>query len=167
MSVESNSGVRRGKGPAAVISGSAEPSRDAKRLAAVILEVLAGERTPAEAAQALELSLPRYYQLESRGLGGLVAACERLPKGRHRTLAGEALALRKENERLKRDLGRHQSLARLAQRAIGLSPPMRPVKSGPHQRRRKPAARALSAAARLRQEADAVATAQQDVPEVK
>jgi hypothetical protein len=157
--------VRTRRGPPAV--ASAEASRDAKRLAAVILEVLAGERTPTQAAQALEVSVPRYYQLESRGLGGLVTACERMPKGRQRTPAGEALALRKENERLRRDLGRQQALVRLAQRTMGLSPPVRPGKVGPHQRRRKPAARALSAAARLRQEADAVATAQQDVPEVK
>ena len=36
-----------------------ESSREAKRLAAAILEVLAGERTPAQAAQALAISLPR------------------------------------------------------------------------------------------------------------
>jgi hypothetical protein len=163
MSAELNGPVRAKKGPSAVIPGSSEPSRDAKRLAAVILEVLAGERTPAEAAQVLELSLPRYYQLESRGLGGLVAACERRPKGRQRTLAGEAQALRKENERLKRDLGRHQSLVRLAQRAVGLSPPARPAKSRP--RRRQRLARALSAAARLRQEAEAAdSPAQDEVP---
>ena len=36
-------------------------SAEAKRVAAAILEVLAGARTPTEAAQALGLSLPRYY----------------------------------------------------------------------------------------------------------
>jgi len=41
-----------------------DTSATAKRLAAAILEVLAGARTPTEAAQTLELSLPRYYQLE-------------------------------------------------------------------------------------------------------
>jgi hypothetical protein len=45
-----------------------------KRQAAAILEVLAGARTPTEAATALAVSLPRYYQLESRALEGLVAA---------------------------------------------------------------------------------------------
>jgi hypothetical protein len=48
--------------------GTRQPHRDlgagasaeAKRVAAAILEVLAGARTPTEAAQALGLSLPRY-----------------------------------------------------------------------------------------------------------
>lgn len=145
--------VKRQKGPAAIVPGSSEASREARRLAATILEVLAGERTPTQAAQALEVSLPRYYQLESRGLGGLVAACEPKPKGRQRTPKSEANTLKKENERLRRDLGRQQSLARLAQRTIGLSPPARPVKSSPGKRRRRPTARALSAAARLQHEA--------------
>jgi hypothetical protein len=40
-------------------------SAEAKRLAAAILEVLAGMRTPAAAAQVLKLSLPRYYPVGS------------------------------------------------------------------------------------------------------
>jgi putative transposase len=36
----------------------------------MVLEVLAGGRTPAEAAQALELLVLRYYQLETRALHG-------------------------------------------------------------------------------------------------
>jgi hypothetical protein len=36
--------------------------RDAQRQAAVILEVLAGARTPTQAAAALNVSVPRYYQ---------------------------------------------------------------------------------------------------------
>lgn len=144
--------VRRRKGPAVMVPGSSDVSRDAKRLAAVILEVLGGERTPTQAAEALEVSLPRYYQLESRGLGGLVAACEPKPKGRQRTPVSESIALQKENDRLRRDLGRQQSLVRLAQRTIGLSPPARPAKASPGKRRRRPVARALSAAARLQQE---------------
>ena len=38
-----------------------EASKDAKRLATVILEVWAGLRTPQQAAEALSVSLPRYY----------------------------------------------------------------------------------------------------------
>jgi hypothetical protein len=167
MNATANGAGRTPKGPAALAPGSGEASRDAKRLAAIILEVLAGERTPTQAAQALEVSLPRYYQLESRGLGGLVGACERVPKGRQRTPAREANALRKENERLRRDLTRQQSLVRLAQRTVGLSPPLRPDKTGPQKRRRKPTARALSAAARLRQEAEAVENVTADGPEVQ
>src|SRR5262245_47690243 len=63
--------------------------REAKRLAASVLEVLAGARTPAQAAAALGLSLPRYYQLEGRALRGLLAGCEPRPKGRTPGVAGE------------------------------------------------------------------------------
>jgi hypothetical protein len=58
-----------------------EGSKNAKRLGAVILEVSAGIRTPLQAAEALGLSLPRYYQIEANGLNGLVAACTPKPKG--------------------------------------------------------------------------------------
>src|SRR5947209_17562740 len=58
------------------------PSREARQRAAAILEVLAGARSPTEAAQALGVSLPRYYLLEARALGGLLAACEPQPPGR-------------------------------------------------------------------------------------
>ena len=56
-------------------------SRDAQRVATAILEVLAGVRTPAEAAAAVSLSLPRYYLWEQRALEGLVRACEPRPVG--------------------------------------------------------------------------------------
>src|ERR1700693_1924880 len=57
-------------------------SRDAKKHAAALLEVLAGARTPGQAAQALGLSLPGYYHLETRALGGLVQAFEPPAGGR-------------------------------------------------------------------------------------
>ncbi len=60
-----------------------------KRLAAAILEVLAGVRTPQQAAEALQMSLPRYYQLEARGLHGLLEACVPKPKGRQPNPASE------------------------------------------------------------------------------
>ena len=56
-------------------------SRDAKQRAAAILEVLAGGRTPTQAAQALGVSLGRYYLLEDNALAALVAACEPQPRG--------------------------------------------------------------------------------------
>ena len=84
----------------------------AKRLAAAILEVLAGARTPTEAATALELSVPRYYQLEAQALRGLLAACEPKPKGRVRVAKSEVQTLSKENQRLQRELTKHQALAR-------------------------------------------------------
>ena len=43
---------------------------EAKRLAAVILEVLAGVRTPTGAATAPGIRLPRYYLWEERAIRG-------------------------------------------------------------------------------------------------
>jgi sugar-specific transcriptional regulator TrmB len=124
---------------------------EAKRLAAAILEVLAGARTPTEAATALGLSVPRYYQVEALGLRGLLEACEPKPKGRVRSVETKVAMLHKENQRLQRELTRHQSLARAAQRAVGLSPPAVVNKTGKKPRKRR-LARALSVAERLKQE---------------
>ena len=130
----------------------AHSSREARQVAAAILEVLAGARTPTEAATALSVSVPRYYQVETRALQGLLQACEAKPKGRTRSPERQARVLERENERLRRELTRQQSLVRIAQRTIGLSaPPAAPaVKSGKKTRRRR-VARALSVAARLQQ----------------
>jgi hypothetical protein len=133
-----------------------DASREAKRLAAVILEVLAGLRTPTQAAQATSVSLPRYYQLETRALAGLVRSCEPRAKGRQRTAASEMAVLHKENERLRRDVSRQQTLVRLAQRSVGLSPPASPGKG----KRKRKTARALVAAGQLRAEADATESSQ-------
>jgi hypothetical protein len=127
-----------------------ESSREAKRLAAAILEVLAGLRTPSQAAPLVNVSLPRYYQLETRAVAALVQACEPQPKGRRRGPLNELVALQKENERLRRDLGRQQSLVRLAQRSVGLTPPAPPAKG----RRKRKTVRALVTAGRLREAAD-------------
>src|SRR5262249_28337438 len=129
-----------------------EAGKDAKRLAAAILEVWAGLRTPLQAAEALGVSLPRYYQIEANGLHGLVAGCTPKPKGRHVHPAREATALKRENERLRRELGRHQALVRLTQRGLGVTPlPAKPATPKPG-RRRKPVVRALTLAARLQPE---------------
>jgi hypothetical protein len=125
----------------------------AKRLAAAILEVLAGARTPSEAAATLELSVPRYYQLEAQALRGLLEACEPKPRGRVRTVKTEVETLRKENQRLQRDLSRHQALARAAQRAVGLAPPAPVVNKNGKKPRKRRVARALSVAERLKQDA--------------
>jgi hypothetical protein len=126
--------------------------REAKRLAAAILEVLAGARTPTEAAMELGLSVPRYYQVETQALRGLLQACEPKPRGRVRSVETEVKTLSKENQRLQRELTRHQALARAAQRAVGLSPPSAVVnKSGKKPRKRR-VARALSVAERLKQD---------------
>jgi len=149
-----------GKRPRNTVPIAPGISREAKRLAAIILEVMAGMRTPPEAAAALQLSLPRYYQLEARAMRGLLDSCETKPKGRQPNPANELTALQRQNERLQRDLARQQSLVRVTQRSIGLSPPPPPPatskSSGKKSRKRKPMARALSMAARLQQEASVV-----------
>ena len=128
-----------------------EAGKDAKRLAAVILEVWAGLRTPLQAAEALGVSLPRYYQIEANGLQGLVAGCAPKPKGRQVNPAREATVLKQDNERLRRELGRQQALVRLTQRGLGVAPP--PAKPTTKKgRRRKPVVRALTLAARLQPE---------------
>lgn len=98
----------------------AESSREARRLASLVLEVLSGLRTPTEASSAAEISMPRYYQLEVRAIQGLVQALEPRSKGRQRRPEHEVEELRAERDRLNRDLQRSHSLLRMAQRAVGL-----------------------------------------------
>jgi hypothetical protein len=128
---------------------------EARRLAAVILEVLAGVCTPAGAAQALGIRLPRYYFLEQRAIRGLVAACEPRPKGRTVTSDRQIARLERELAVCRRELGRQQALARAAQRVLGLKLAQAPVvgtgngkgaTAGKKARRRKPVVRALRAA---------------------
>lgn len=121
---------------------------EAKAIAAAILDVLAGGRTPQQAADSLGISQPRYYALEARALDGLVRACSPVPKGRRPEPAKEADLLRKEVERLRRELDRRQALVRSLQRTAGLSAPSKPAK--PLRRKRRPTVRALKAAAVLR-----------------
>jgi hypothetical protein len=136
----------------------AEASREARKLAAAILEVLAGAQAPGDASRALGISLPRYYQLEMRALGGLVAACEdRRRKGRGLARGGEVTSLRRECEQLRRECNRQQALVRAARRAVGLdAPPQSDPKpqDGRQRRKRRPTARALKMAALLQPEAD-------------
>jgi hypothetical protein len=134
-------------------NGASAPSREAKRLAAVLLDVLTGSRTPLQAAEALGVSLPRYYQLEERGCRGLVDACAPRPRGRQPDAGAELSELKKQIERLKRELARQQSLVRLTQRTVGVAPPM-PAKATGRKRPGKPRVRALRRAERLRQEAE-------------
>jgi hypothetical protein len=151
----------KAKRPATPRLAAERASREARRLAAAILEVLAGVRSPVDAAQQLDISLTRYYLDEGRALQGLVAACEPRPRGRVRTPESELAALRREGEQLRRQLARQQALVRVAQRAVGLAPAVpaaAPAGSGKKRRPRKPTARALQAAAVLH-ESDASAAA--------
>ena len=102
-------------------SGSGSPG--ARKQAALILEVLSGMRTTAEASQAMGVSVNRYYQLERRALDGLIGSLE--PRRRGRGLRSEDRIARLETEKakLQREIGRLQALLRAAQRAIGITAP--------------------------------------------
>jgi hypothetical protein len=136
-------------------------SRDANRVAAAILEVLAGVRTPTDAAQALIVSVPRYYQLEQRALEGLIAACEPRRLGRVQTSESRVSALEREVQRWQQESARQQALVRAAQRTIGLAAPaVKAVAKTPGKkvRRRRPTVRALRAAKALRAAVDATSS---------
>jgi hypothetical protein len=118
-------------------------------LAAAILECLAGLRTPGSAAESLKVSLPRYYQLETRALQGMLAACEPRPVGRVKTPANALATLQRECGRWRQECARQQALVRAMQRAIGLA--AAPVKTdGSKRRQRRPMVRALRAIEGLR-----------------
>ena len=124
-------------------------SREAGRFAAAILEVLAGLRTPNDAAAALGISVPRYYLWEQRALEGMVAACEPRGVGKVASARSQIAALEKETARLRQECARQQALVRAAQRTIGLTPPPlpKPVSKATTKRprKRRPAVRALKA----------------------
>jgi hypothetical protein len=141
-----------------VAPGDQKGSREAKRKAAVILEVLAGARGPGDAAEVLGVSANRYYQFESRALQGLVTACEPRPKGSGISPEKELAKVRRKVERLENDVARYQALARVTQRAVGVRPPTttKKVKGGKKRKRRKPTVRALKAAEGFRRDAEVV-----------
>ena len=128
-----------------------QTTADSRRQAAAILEVLAGVRTPTDAAKALTLSVPAYYKLESRALLSMVNGCQAPPRGRGPSPEAEANKLRKQCHRLQQDLQRYQALARNAQRAVGLGPVVPVPKTDALGRRnRKPSVRALRVIQSLR-----------------
>lgn len=147
------------KGP--VTMAKAIPALDAppesRRVAVAILEVLAGVRTTGDAAKTLAISLPRYYALEARAMEGLIRACEPKKPGKTRSVTKEIDRLKKEIARLERDCARQQSLARAAQRTLGLGPPAAsmsdPKGKGTKTRKRRPVARALLAVKALNERA--------------
>jgi hypothetical protein len=138
-----------------------------------ILEVLAGIRTPAEAASALNISLARYYLLETRGLEGMVAACEPKPLGKQPSPQTRIASLEKELQQVRRECARQQALVRAAQRSVGLSATEAQQGKGlakrdrQGRRRRRPTVRALKAANTLRKKiaaAEAPEVQQQQAP---
>ena len=131
-------------------------SREANRIAVAILEVLAGTRSPAEAATALKVPLPRYYILETRALEGMVVACEPKPLGKQPSPQTRIAALEKELQQARRECARQQALVRAAQRSVGL--PAAETQKGKTsskrdhrgRKKRRPVVRALKAAETLR-----------------
>ena len=122
---------------------------DSRRIAAVILEVLAGLRTPNQAAKALTVSLPRYYSIELTALQGLITACEPRRKGPGKNTDKQIETLNAQIGRLQSDLSRQQALIRSAQRAIGITAPTTEKTDG-KRRAKKPTIRALKVAQMLR-----------------
>lgn len=146
-------------------------SGQANKLAAVILEVLAGVRLPVDAAAQAGISLPRYYQLELRVLDAIVRACEPRPRGKIRSPQRQMEQLQRQVSRLEQECARQQALVRAAHRTIGLAPPAKPggnkaggkpspdqsPQKGKRKRQRKPTVRALKVAKLLRAASEASA----------
>jgi hypothetical protein len=169
---ESNPSPSRGtsarKHPAGPGStAKATVSREAQQLAVVILEVLAGVRTPTQAAAVLGFAVPRYYLWEQRAIEGLARACEPRPKGQVMSQRHQIAVLEKEVTHLRQECGRQQALVRAAQRTMSLAasahtsakPAAKPsgkatakaaiATAGKGKRKRRPAVRALKAVAVL------------------
>jgi len=128
-------------GPRALTS-----SPEARRIAVVILEVLTGLIGPTEGAEALGVSLARYYALETRALQGLLNSLEPRPRGRRQTADGRIKELEGEVTRLNREILRTRSLVRVAHRTIGVKTPAgaavsKAKKKAPKRRRRAVASR--------------------------
>jgi hypothetical protein len=149
---------------------------DARRVCAVILEVLAGVKTPNSAAESLGVSPPRYYMLESRALEGMLLSCQRRPRGPQLTPARESEKLKAELERTQRDCARLKALLRTAQRVVGLpaarEPKGKEASSAKKRRKRRPSTRALKVAKALRTDAsgkvlEGTRQATEDAPVVK
>ena len=127
---------------------------EARRMAAAILEVWAGVRTPQGAASALGVSQPRFYQLEQRAVATIVAACEPRPRGPGMNHERQLRALERQLAISRRDCARLQALVRTSQRTIGLpaTPATGPATAKPpgaKRRSRRPTARALRLAKAL------------------
>jgi hypothetical protein len=161
--MSSSSAKKSGSPKTAGVSPSGGPSQQARRTAAAILEVLAGMRTPSEAAQALSVSVPRYYALEQRAVASLVAGCEPHLRGPVKSPQQRIAELEREVQRLRQQCDRQRALARATQRTVGLPMPahsvatgkdkanrLSPSASGKKRRARRPTVRALKAAQALR-----------------
>jgi hypothetical protein len=156
----------------------AEPAREgapvaaslseAQRLAATILECLAGLRTPTTASEALKISLPRYYQLETRALQGMVHSLAPRAKGKQASLAVRVRELEKELESARRACSRQEALVRITQRTLGLTSlpktePRPTIKDGKKRKSKRPSVRAMRAAKTLHSMSEAPGSEPQEV----
>lgn len=138
--------------PKPVGLGTLKGSPEARRQAALILEVLGGLRGPGDAAKAMGVALPRYYVLETRALQALIKAMEPLPRGPGRNPDAEIAALQTALARQKQELVRSQSLQRAMRSAIGITVAQpKDAKAEPGKRKpKRPSVRALKAVKVLR-----------------
>jgi hypothetical protein len=131
------------------VSGEESANGDARRRAAVILEVLAGLRSATAASEELGLALARYYVLERRAVSGMVAALGPRPRGRPRTDEERVRQMTTEVERLRAELTRLEALHRMSQRAIGVAGDSRSGNSAPSTRRKPSQGRAAARTKRV------------------
>jgi len=133
-----------------------EASAAARRKAHLILEVLAGVRTPSSAAEELAIPLPRYYQWEDRAVAGLVRALEPRRRGPRRDPTKELDTVAAELEASRRECARYEALLRSAQRTIGLAAREEPAddRGAGGRRKKRPTVRALTAIRKLERGAE-------------
>jgi len=135
--------------------GTITGSEEARKATAVVLEVISGARGTQSATEVLGISLMKYYLMEERALQGMVTALEPRPRGRRVPKPENELArVEKERERLKREVGRMQTLLRLVRKSAKLQDPVI-VKKGNGKRPRKVVGRVDKMLARLRPAAGA------------
>ncbi len=128
-----------------------EGTKDARRQAVIVLELLTGLRSTAEASEALGCSLARVYQLEARALQGVVTAMEPRPRGRQPDMEKRVADVLREKQALADELARTQALLRTAYRSFGMPASRATGKTDPRpagKRRRHPS-RARKAIARI------------------
>lgn len=145
---------KRPKPPDPVEADPRAVAERAKLTAAVVLDVLAGNRSPGDAASALGLSVARYYVIEEQAINGLIAGCSPRQRGRQPDPGKEIARITAENQRLTQALLRQQALVRTSQRSLGVTLPTKqtPATPGPTGRgkgKRQPKVRALRAVKRL------------------
>lgn len=144
-------------------------SSQARRIAAVLLEVLAGVRATGSAAKELGITPMRFYQIEERAIGGLISACEPRSSGLQpeRRDALELASLREQVRRQAQELNQARSVLRTTRRQLGVASAPEPIVVRPGKRKdgkptkakvRRPTVRALTVVRRLLK-ADATAGA--------